>query len=63
MDKPIANWDFETIYTQLRQKERRIYTDEEVAQLPSISPTHIHFKEWLVRKHSSQKLVTYLKIR
>jgi len=61
MDKPIANWDFETIYTQLRQKERRIYTDEEVAQLPSISPTHIHFKEWLVRKHSSQKLVTYLK--
>jgi len=61
MDQPIANWGFETIYTRLRQKERRVYTDEEVAQLPSISPKHVHFKEWLVRKKSSQKLVAWLK--
>jgi len=61
MDRPIANWDFETIYTQLRQKEKRIYTDEEVAQLPLISPKHIHFKEWQVRKDSSQKLVAHLR--
>ena len=53
--------DFETIYIQLRQKENRIYSDEEVAQLPSISSKHIHYKEWQVRKGSSQKLVDHLK--
>ena len=29
--------DFETLYIRLREKEGRIYTDEEVAQLPAIS--------------------------
>ena len=53
--------DFETIYIQLRQKESRIYSDEEVAQLPSISSKHIHYKEWKLRKASSQKLVDHLK--
>jgi ubiquinone/menaquinone biosynthesis C-methylase UbiE len=59
--KHTVKWDFETIYTQLRQKEKRVYTDEEVARLPSISPKHIHYKEWLLRKDSSQKLVNHLK--
>ncbi len=60
-DKHIIPGDFETIYIQLRQKEGRIYTDEEVAQLPSIPPGHIHYKEWLIRKESSQKLIDRLK--
>jgi ubiquinone/menaquinone biosynthesis C-methylase UbiE len=61
LHKHIVKRDFEMIYTQLRQKEQRVYTNEEVARLPSISPGHIHYKEWLLRKESSQKLVAYLK--
>jgi ubiquinone/menaquinone biosynthesis C-methylase UbiE len=55
--------DFEKLYLQLRQKEGRIYVDEEVARLPVIDPTHQHYKEWLLRKESSQKLISYLKRR
>ena len=53
--------DFESLYIQLREKEGRIYPDEEVAQLPVTSSTHPHYKEWLIRKESSQKLVSWLK--
>ena len=57
----ITQVDFETLYTQLREKEGRIHPDEEVAQLPMVSPAHPHYKEWLIRKDSSQKLVSWLK--
>ncbi|MEP7374651.1 MAG: methyltransferase domain-containing protein [Chitinophagaceae bacterium] len=59
--KHTVKWDFETIYVQLRQKESRIYTDEELSRLPNISHSHIHYREWLLRKNSAQKLVTHLK--
>lgn len=59
----IAPGDFEKLYFQLRQKEKRIYTDEEVAKLPGIAETHPHYKEWRIRKESSQKLIDYLKKR
>ena len=52
---------FETLYIQLREKEGRVYPDEQVAVLPDISPTHPHYKEWLMRKESSQKLLSWLK--
>jgi 2-polyprenyl-3-methyl-5-hydroxy-6-metoxy-1,4-benzoquinol methylase len=52
--------DFEKRYTQLRQKEGRIYTDEEVGQLPEIAKTHPHYKEWQVRKKSCGRLIGYL---
>lgn len=53
--------DFEKLYIQLRQKEGRIYTDEEVARFPEIAETHLHHKEWQIRNESSQKLFDYLK--
>ena len=53
--------DFEKLYTQLREREGRIYTDNEVANLPEITVTHPHYKEWLIRKESSQKLIDHLK--
>jgi ubiquinone/menaquinone biosynthesis C-methylase UbiE len=52
--------NFEDIYSRLRQQEGRIYSDAEVAQLPEISNTHRYFKEWQVRKQSSQRLIEYL---
>lgn len=56
IDKP----DFETLYTSLRSKEGRIYSDGELLHLPDIQTTHPHYKEWRLRKHSSQKLISYL---
>ena len=53
--------DFETLYLQLREKEGRVYPDEHVALLPDVSTTHPHYKEWLVRQESSQKLLRWLK--
>lgn len=52
--------DFESLYIRLREKEGRIYTDDQVGELPSIDKTHPHFKEWQLRKDSAQKLVAYL---
>ncbi len=59
----ITPGEFEKIYIQLRQKEGRIYTDEEVAHLPDIAETHPHYKEWQLRKESSQKLISQIKKR
>ena len=55
--------DFEKLYAQLRQRERRIYTDNEVANLPEISSSHPHYKEWLIRKRSCNRLLRYIKKR
>jgi len=59
--KHIMPSDFETLYIRLREQEGRIYSDEELAQLPEISRSHSHYEEWRIRKDSSQKLITYLK--
>jgi ubiquinone/menaquinone biosynthesis C-methylase UbiE len=48
-------------YIRLRKQEGRLYTDAEVLQLPSIDPTHIHYKEWQTRKKSAKRLLNYLK--
>lgn len=53
--------EFEKIYTRLRQKEGRMYSDEEVADLPLINSTHQHYKEWVIRKHSCKALLSYIK--
>lgn len=58
-----AGGDFEARYIQLRLQEGRVYTDEEVSQLPRIASTHPHYKEWQVREDSSQKLIDHLKKR
>jgi ubiquinone/menaquinone biosynthesis C-methylase UbiE len=47
-------------YILLREREHRIYTDEEVARLPDIDSAHPHSKEWLLRKKSSDKILEYL---
>lgn len=51
---------FEELYIQLRKKEQRLYTDEQVRNLPEIDSSHPHFKEWLLRKKSSDRLIRYL---
>lgn len=52
--------DFKRLYFSLRQKEGRIYSDEEVTKLPEISETQPHHDEWQARKHSYRQLLKYL---
>ncbi len=51
---------FPDLYYKIRKKEGRIYTDEQVRQLPTIDPAHVHSKEWEVRKQSSERLIQHL---
>src|SRR5688572_25277001 len=51
---------FEKMYTQVRRAEKRMYTDEEVRNLPSIQRGHIHSTEWGTRKKSCERFVSYL---
>lgn len=52
--------DFDQLYFRLRQKEGRIYTDEEVATLPFIYESHRYYHEWVMRKHSQKALISYI---
>ncbi len=54
---------FEALYSTVRQKEGRVFTDEEVANLPEVHHRHPHRKEWAIRRASAGKLVRYLKSR
>jgi 2-polyprenyl-3-methyl-5-hydroxy-6-metoxy-1,4-benzoquinol methylase len=54
------NRGFEQLYIALRKREQRLYTDEQVMQLPDIDPSHLHYKEWRIRKHSAERLISYL---
>jgi ubiquinone/menaquinone biosynthesis C-methylase UbiE len=54
------NQHFENLYIHTREKERRVYTNEQVALLPDIASSHPYHNEWIVRKQSSEKLVRYL---
>ena len=59
-NKNTANELFEENYIGLRQKEKRIYADEELSQLPFVPSGNLHYKEWRIRQRSCNKLVTYL---
>ncbi|MEP6950896.1 MAG: class I SAM-dependent methyltransferase [Ginsengibacter sp.] len=51
---------FEELYVALRLKEGRIYSEEEIARLPVVATSHPHYKEWLIRKRSCNKLLRYI---
>ncbi len=52
---------FEQLYLGVRQQEQRIYTDEQLRQLPFITPGHRHAGEWEIRKRSAERLIHYLR--
>jgi ubiquinone/menaquinone biosynthesis C-methylase UbiE len=54
---------FEERYIALRSKEQWLSSDEELAVLPAVSPSHPHYREWNIRQRSAQKLVQYLQIK
>lgn len=52
--------NFEHEYIAVRQKENRLYTDDQVEWLPEIELDHPHHKEWQIRRNSCNKLTQYL---
>jgi SAM-dependent methyltransferase len=57
---PFSQKGFENLYIASRKKEIRVYTDEQVEHLPLISHSHIHYREWQIRKRSATRLFSYL---
>ena len=51
---------FEQLYIQLRQKEQRMYSDEELLELPAVTSSHPHYKEWQLRQQSCTRLIHHL---
>lgn len=52
--------EFEETYIEVRKKEKRVYSDLEVAQLPEITSSHPHYNEWQLRKISCIRFIKYL---
>lgn len=52
---------FEKLYLLVRQKEQRVYSNDEIMNLPEIAANHRQNYEWSVRKESCKNLTTYLK--
>ncbi|WP_168203987.1 class I SAM-dependent methyltransferase [Aliikangiella coralliicola] len=52
---------FEKAYVETRIKEERILTDEQVSELPRVSPDNAHHREWQIREHSAQNVVKYFR--
>ena len=51
---------FETLYLQVRKKEKRLYSDEEVKLLPYASKRNLHKNEWALRTKSFLRFKKYL---
>jgi protein-L-isoaspartate O-methyltransferase len=52
---------FEQAYIQLREKEGRLYKDEEVAKLPVTANDHCYHQEWTIRERSLKRMIAYVK--
>ncbi|MFI5253336.1 MAG: class I SAM-dependent methyltransferase [Bacteroidota bacterium] len=48
------------LYLEVRKREGRLYTDEEVRSLPKISTASRYHSEWHIRGYSARKIIQYL---
>ena len=55
------NDEFESVYLKVREKEKRIYSDEELIKLPFASKINPHKKEWNLRAKSYLRFIEYLR--
>lgn len=55
--------DFESIYLKVRDKEKRVYSDEELGNLPFASDANPYKKEWKLRTKSFQRFKKYLQTK
>lgn len=54
---------FSTSYVELRKKEGRLLSDEEVSILPDTDITNPNRNEWVLRKRSTLRFIRYLKAK
>src|SRR5664279_17064 len=52
---------FEKLYLSVRQKEQRVFSNEELRKLPDVPASHQQHYEWSVREESCKRLVRHLK--
>lgn len=52
--------EMEKLYLEVRAKEGRIYTDDEVKALPRINKSHRYFGEWKIRSTTAKNLCTII---
>lgn len=55
--------DFESIYLKVREKEKRVYSDDELQNLPFASEFNPHKKEWDIRAKSFSRFRKYLETK
>jgi len=55
--------DFESTYLKVREKEERVYTDDELQNLPFASEFNPHKKEWDIRAKLFSRFMNYLKTK
>lgn len=52
---------FEEQYILIRDKEQRIFSIDEIRELPKVKEDHKHAAEWKIREKSIERFVTFLK--
>lgn len=52
--------DKEALYINVRSKEGRVITDEELSMLPNVSENNKQYKEWELRSYNLNRLKKYL---
>ncbi len=55
--------EFESEYLKVRNKENRVYSDEELKQLPFASTNNPHTNEWKVRAKSFLRFKNYFSLK
>ena len=60
LTKPASPNVLADTYVNIRKKEERLYNDDETRILPKVIKSHPHYKEWLIRIRSAQKLISYI---
>lgn len=51
---------FEQAYIEARNKEQRIFTINEIRNLPEVPKDHVHYSEWQIRKKNIKRFLNYL---
>lgn len=54
---------FSSVYLEVRKKELRILSDNEVKKLPFMILSNPNAKEWKLRQKSSERFINYLKMK
>ena len=55
--------DFSDLYIKVRKKENRLYSEEQIKNLPDLEKNHIHYEEWRLRKKSTARFINYIKTK